>query len=117
MKLCTRIICAVLILSGLISNTAHGQEWMFEETGNAFDGFVRLSGIFSEDGALLVANDAESTSLSIGLGGDHSHLDHLTIKLGQGRIPSNAQEILMSFDNERKYYECNFYGDKDYWIL
>lgn len=117
MKLSNVVIHVVFILLSLISNTTHGQEWMFEETGNAFDGFARLSGIFTEDGTLLVANDAESTSLSIGLGGDDSHLDHLTIKIGQGRIPANAREILMSFDNDRKYYECNFYGDKDYGIL
>lgn len=117
MKLNNVVIPAIFMLLSLISNTTRGQEWMFEETGNAFDGFARLSGIFTEDGALLVANDAESTSLSIGLGGDDSHLDHLTIKIGQGRIPANAREILMSFDNDRKYYECNFYGDKDYGIL
>ena len=100
-------------LALLVTFSSFGQQWKFNEGGNAFDGFYRVAGLDLIDYSsyLVVINTAEEIKLKWGSGGENT-MDKLNIFfLAKGL--SNPNSLKMSFDNERKVYDVDFFFNEE----
>tara|TARA_R110000823_G_scaffold313509_2_gene441259 strand:+ start:504 stop:1778 length:1275 start_codon:yes stop_codon:yes gene_type:complete len=100
-------------LALLVSFSSFGQQWNFNEGGNAFDGFYRIAGFDLVDYSsyLVVINTAEEIKLEWGVGGENK-MDKLKIAFLAKGI-SNPKSLKMSFDNERKVYDIDFFFNEE----
>jgi hypothetical protein len=97
----------------LLPFISFGQQWTFNEGGNAFDGFFRVAGLDLNDYSsyLVVINTAEEIKLEWGVGGENK-MDKLKITFLAKGI-SNPNSLKMSFDNERKVYDIDFFFNEE----
>lgn len=104
----------LFILALLVSFASFGQEWQFQKGGNAFDGFYRGATIFPVDNScnIVLLNRGEELRLKWGLGGENT-MDKLKIVIFNTEGLVNPKSIKMSFDNERKVYEVDFFFNKE----
>ena len=104
----------LLLLSALlVSFASFGQEWQFQKGGNAFDGFYRGATIFPVDNSynIVLLNRGEELRLEWGFGGENT-MDKLKIVIfTEGLV--NPKSIKMSFDNERKVYDVDFFFNEE----
>ena len=100
-------------LALLVTFSSFGQQWKFHEVGNAFDGFSRIAGLDLIDYSsyLVVINTAEEIKLKWGSGGENT-MDKLKI-LFLAKGISNPNSLKMSFDNERKVYDVDFFFNEE----
>jgi len=103
----------LLFLLVFIPLVSFGQQWTFNEAGNAFDGFVRVAGLDLIDNSsyLVVINTAEEIKLKWGIGGENL-MDKLKLAFLAKGI-SNPNSLKMSFDSERKVYDVDFYFNQE----
>lgn len=100
-------------LALVVSFASFGQEWQFQKGGNAFDGFYRGATIFPVDNLynIVLLNRGEELRLKWGLGGENT-MDKLKIVIfTEGLV--NPNSIKMSFDNERKVYDVDFFFNEE----
>jgi hypothetical protein len=100
-------------LALLVSFSSFGQQWKFNEGGNAFDGFYRIASfdLIDYSSYLVVINTAEEIKLEWGVGGENK-MDKLKIAFLAKGI-SNPNSLKMSFDNERKVYDIDFFFNEE----
>lgn len=90
-----------------------GQEWEFEEFGNAFDGFTRTAAVNGYDdnpssSFLFIANDTDSLFLRRSIS-NGSFVPKIILHVELEDL-EGVTKILMSFDKDRRVYELNFVG-------
>ena len=103
----------LLFFIPLVFFSSFAQQWQFNKAGNAFDGFYRAAYISSIDDSynLVLLNRGEELRLKWGLGGENT-MDKLKIVIfTEGLV--NPNSIKMSFDNERKVYDVDFFFNEE----
>lgn len=105
----------------LIPISIYSQNWQFENTGNAFDGFKKVAFTINspEDelyASLGVLNFSENRIIKWGdLGGNGIDNLKLILILKEQIL---ADKLLMSFDEEKAYFILNYYEkDNQYTLL
>ena len=92
------------------------QKWIFQKTGNSFDGFGKMAGVqinlADEEQALLaVVNKSDELNLILSTN-EKNGIGNLSVRI---LIPNDItpQKVLIAFDEERTNYMLNFsYSDR-----
>ena len=98
-------------------------QWVFAEGGNPIDGFQRTALRINNEqneGQTLFILSVKSTASSIRIEnstlGDGDNRDDITVELKTAGSFEKLDDILMYFDNEKKYYKVNFRAGEN-WLL